>query len=190
MSQALRKLTGAISKSNCVAIFINQLREKIGVMYGNPETTPGGRALKFYSSVRLDVRRVEQIKQGGEVIGNRTRVKVVKNKVAPPFKEAEFDIMYGRGISKEGEVLDLAVRLGIIQKGGSWFTMGETRLGQGRDNVREYLKANPELLESIAEQVRVNMDQLPTDKKAKPPVPRPIASASVDVEVAPESEKA
>ena len=190
MSQALRKLTGAISKSNCVAIFINQLREKIGVMYGNPETTPGGRALKFYSSVRLDVRRVEQIKQGGEVIGNRTRVKVVKNKVAPPFKEAEFDIMYGRGISKEGEVLDLAVRLGIIQKGGSWFTMGETRLGQGRDNVREYLKANPELLESIAEQVRVNMGQLPTDKKAKPPVPRPIASASVDVEVAPESEKA
>ncbi len=183
MSQALRKLTGAISKSNCVAIFINQLREKIGVMYGNPETTPGGRALKFYSSVRLDVRRIEQIKQGGEILGNRTRVKVVKNKVAPPFKEAEFDIMYGRGISKEGEVLDLAVRLGIIQKSGSWFTMGETRLGQGRDNVKDYLKANPELLENVAEQVRVNIDQLPTDKKAKPPVPRPAASASVDVEV-------
>ena len=144
MSQALRKLTGAIGKSNCVVIFINQLREKIGVMYGNPETTPGGRALKFYASVRLDVRRVEALKNGTELIGNRTRVKVVKNKVSPPFKEAEFDIMYGEGISKVGEILDLATKLDIVVRGGSWFNYGETRLGQGRDNAKEFLKANPE----------------------------------------------
>ena len=136
MSQALRKLTGAIGKSNCVVIFINQLREKIGVMYGNPETTPGGRALKFYASVRLDVRRVEALKNGTELIGNRTRVKVVKNKVSPPFKEAEFDIMYGEGISKVGEILDLATKLDIVVRGGSWFNYGETRLGQGRDNAK------------------------------------------------------
>jgi len=166
MSQALRKLTGAISKSNCIAIFINQLREKIGVMYGNPETTPGGRALKFYSSVRLDVRRVEQLKQGGEIIGNRTKVKIVKNKVAPPFKEAEFDIMYGRGISKEGEILDLAVKFNHVQKSGAWFAIGETRLGQGRDNVKEYLRNNPELLEDLSEKVRASMMAALNEKKA------------------------
>ncbi len=166
MSQALRKLTGAISKSNCVAIFINQLREKIGVMYGNPETTPGGRALKFYSSVRLDVRRVEQIKQGGEVIGNRTKVKVVKNKVAPPFKEAEFDIMYGRGISKEGEILDLAVKFDHVQKSGAWFAIGDTRLGQGRDNVKEYIRNNPALLDDLTEKVRASMMAAINEKRA------------------------
>ncbi len=160
MSQALRKLTGAISKSNCVAIFINQLREKIGVMYGNPETTPGGRALKFYASVRLDVRKTEQLKVGGEVIGNRTRVKVVKNKVAPPFKEAEFDILYGKGISRDGEILDAAVKLDIINKSGAWFSYKDTRLGQGRDNVREYLRQNPDFAEEIAQQVMANADQL------------------------------
>lgn len=165
MSQALRKLTGAISKSNSVAIFINQLREKIGVMYGNPETTPGGRALKFYSSVRLDVRRIEQIKVGGDVLGNRTRVKVVKNKVAPPFKEAEFDIMYGRGIAKEGEVLDLAVKFDLIQKSGAWFSMNGERLGQGRDNVKEYLRKNPEVLEGLIVTIRQKMKELAQEKK-------------------------
>ena len=139
MSQALRKLTGAISKTNCVAVFINQLREKVGVMYGNPEVTPGGRALKFYSSVRLDVRKQEQLKSGGEVIGNHTKVKVVKNKVAPPFKEAEFDIMYGEGISRVGEILDLAVKLDIVEKSGAWFSYKGERLGQGRDNVKELI---------------------------------------------------
>lgn len=168
MSQALRKLTGVISKSNCVVIFINQLREKIGVTYGNPETTPGGRALKFYASVRLDVRRIEAIKNGTDIIGNRTRVKVVKNKVAPPFKEAEFDIMYGEGISKEGEILDLAVKLDIINKSGSWFNYEETRLGQGRDNVKDYLKDNPKFADDIAKQIRENADQLvKTAKDAK-----------------------
>ena len=189
MSQALRKLTGAISKSNCIAIFINQLREKIGVMYGNPETTPGGRALKFYSSVRLDVRRIEQIKQGSEILGNRTRVKVVKNKVAPPFKEAEFDIMYGKGISKEGEILDIAVKLGLIQKSGSWFAMGDTRLGQGRDNVKDYLKANPDILESLTVQVRENMGKLNEEKTPKSPGGKlrttAKATADIDVEVDP-----
>ena len=167
MSQALRKLTGAISKSNCTVIFINQLREKIGVVYGNPETTPGGRALKFYASVRLDVRRSEQIKNGGEVIGNRTRVKVVKNKVAPPFKEAEFDIMYGTGISREGEILDLAAQLDIINKSGAWYNYGETRLGQGRDNVKVYLLENPEFMEDIARQVMENKDRLNLSAKGK-----------------------
>ncbi len=149
MSQALRKLTGVISRSNCVAIFINQVREKIGVMYGNPETTPGGRALKFYSSVRIEVRRSEAIKSGTEIIGNRTKCKVVKNKVAPPFKEAEFDIMYGTGISHEGELLDMAVEMKIISKGGSWFSYKGERLGQGRDNVKVYLKQNPTLCDEI-----------------------------------------
>ena len=160
MSQALRKLTGVISKSNCIVIFINQLREKVGVMFGNPETTTGGRALKFYSSVRLDVRRVAQLKQAGEVIGNHTRVKVVKNKVAPPFREAEFDIMYGQGISKEGETLDLAVKLDIVNKSGAWFSYNGERLGQGRDNVKNYFSEHPELMEEIDQKIRENGDQL------------------------------
>ena len=153
MSQALRKLTAIISKTNCVALFINQLREKVGIMFGNPEVTPGGRALKFYSSVRLDVRRIETLKNGTEVIGNRTRCKVVKNKVAPPFREAEFDIMYGSGISKEGELLDIATKKDIISKSGTWFNYGEVRLGQGRDNAKEYLKNDPDLMKEISEKV-------------------------------------
>lgn len=183
MSQALRKLTGAISKSSCVAIFINQLREKIGVMYGNPETTPGGRALKFYSSVRLDVRRIEAIKQGGENIGSRTRVKVVKNKVAPPFKEAEFDILYGKGISHAGEVLDLAVRLGIIQKSGAWFSYNDARLGQGRDNVRDYLGSNPAVLDEINGKIRADIGRLANEKDAAKRPRGAVASADIDVEV-------
>ena len=154
MSQALRKLSGAISKSNTTAIFINQLREKVGVMFGNPETTPGGKALKFYASVRLDVRRIETLKSGNEMIGNRTRVKVVKNKVAPPFKQAEFDIMYGEGISKEGSLLDLAVSKDIINKSGTWFSYGDIKLGQGRENAKQYLKKNKELALEIEEKVR------------------------------------
>ena len=160
MSQALRKLAGSIAKTNCIVIFINQLREKVGVMYGNPEVTTGGRALKFYSSVRIDVRRIEAIKSGSEIIGNRTRAKIVKNKVAPPFREAEFDILYGEGISKWGELVDLAVRLDIFQKSGSWFSMGELRLGQGRDAVKQYLKDNPEITEKIEAQVRANAFKL------------------------------
>ena len=154
MSQALRKLAGAINKSNCVAIFINQLREKVGVMFGNPETTTGGRALKFYSSVRLDVRRIEALKQAGEVVGNRTRVKVVKNKVAPPFKEAEFDIMFGQGISKEGDILDLAANVGIISKSGAWYAYEGDKIGQGRENAKNYLRQNPDFCKMIEEQVR------------------------------------
>ena len=154
MSQALRKLAGTISKTNCVVIFINQLRMKIGVMYGNPETTTGGNALKFYASVRLDVRRVESIKEDGNVVGNKTRVKVVKNKVAPPFREAYFDIMYGQGISKWGELVDLAVQMEIIQKSGSWFSMGDERIGQGKDNARKFLEDNPELSAEIEALVR------------------------------------
>ncbi|MCI6806790.1 MAG: recombinase RecA [Clostridiales bacterium] len=157
MSQALRKLAGNISKTNCVVIFINQLRMKIGVMYGNPETTTGGNALKFYASVRLDVRRIEAIKEGGNVIGNKTRVKVVKNKVAPPFKEAVFDIMYGQGISKWSELIDLAVQMDIIQKSGSWFSMGDDRIGQGKDSVKTYLQERPELAEQVEAQVRENL---------------------------------
>ncbi|MDD6206936.1 MAG: recombinase RecA [Clostridiales bacterium] len=154
MSQALRKLTSVISKSNCIVIFINQLREKVGVMFGNPETTTGGRALKFYSSVRLDVRRVEQIKQDGMAVGNRTRVKVVKNKVAPPFREAEFDIMFGEGISKTGDVLDLAVNEDIVEKSGAWFAYKGNKIGQGRENAKKYLKENPEVFDEIEQLVR------------------------------------
>jgi recombination protein RecA len=154
MSQAMRKLTSVIAKSNCVAIFINQVREKIGIVYGNPETTPGGRALKFYASVRMEVRKGEAIKNGGEIIGNRTRVKVVKNKVAPPFKECEFDIMYGKGISRTGEVLDLAVDLGIVQKGGAWFSYNGVKLGQGRDNAKETLRNNPDMMKEIEEKIK------------------------------------
>jgi recombination protein RecA len=154
MSQALRKLSGAINKSNATAIFINQVREKIGVMFGNPETTPGGRALKFYSSVRLEVRRAETLKQGNEMIGNRTRVKVVKNKVAPPFKQAEIDIMYGEGISKEGEVVDVGSELDIIQKSGAWYSYQGERLGQGRENAKQFMKENPEIFEEISQEIR------------------------------------
>ena len=155
MSQALRKLTAAISKSNCIVIFINQLREKVGVMFGNPETTTGGRALKFYSSIRLDVRRIEALKQGGEMVGNRTRIKVVKNKVAPPFREAEFDIMFGKGISKEGDVLDLAASVGIVQKSGAWFAYGGDKIGQGRENAKAYLREHPEIMDETEHKVRV-----------------------------------
>lgn len=157
MSQAMRKLTSVLAKSNCAAIFINQIREKIGVIYGNPETTPGGRALKFYASVRMDVRKGEAIKNGSEIIGNRTRVKVVKNKVAPPFKECEFDIMYGEGISRTGEVLDLAVDFGIVKKGGAWFSYEETKLGQGRDNAKIYFKEHPELMQEIEEKIKAKL---------------------------------
>ncbi|AAO35855.1 protein RecA [Clostridium tetani] len=158
MSQALRKLAGSINKSNCVAIFINQLREKVGIMFGSPETTPGGRALKFYSSVRLDVRRIDTIKQGDEFLGNRTRVKVTKNKVAPPFKNAEFDIMYNEGISRTGDVLDLGVKEEIVQKSGSWFSYNDVRLGQGRENAKQFLKDNPELLYEIENTIREKYD--------------------------------
>jgi len=154
MSQALRKLTANLNKSNTIAIFINQLREKIGVMFGSPETTPGGRALKFYSSVRLDIRRIESIKDGAEVVGARTRVKVVKNKVAPPFRQAEFDITYGKGISREGAVLDLAVELGIAKKSGAWFTYDGEQLGQGRENSKQFLIENPDVMMQMAERVR------------------------------------
>ena len=154
MSQALRKLTAVISKSNCIVIFINQLREKVGVMFGNPETTTGGRALKFYSSVRMDVRRIESLKQAGEVVGNRTRVKIVKNKVAPPFKEAEFDIMFGKGISKEGDILDLAADCGIIVKSGAWYAYNGDKIGQGRENAKTYLRENPRVCEEVEAKVR------------------------------------
>ena len=157
MSQALRKLTGIVNKTNCTCIFINQLREKVGVMYGNPETTPGGRALKFYASVRIDIRRGEQLKDGANVVGNRTKAKIVKNKVAPPFRVAEFDILYGEGISKEGSLLDNAVALDIIHKSGAWFSYGDTRIGQGRENTRKYLKENPEVAAEIDKLVRAEM---------------------------------
>ncbi len=158
MSQALRKLTAVISKSNCIVIFINQLREKVGVMFGNPETTTGGRALKFYSSVRLDVRRVEALKQAGEVIGNRTRIKVVKNKVAPPFREAEFDIMFGKGISREGDILDLASDCGVVNKSGAWYAYKEGKIGQGRENAKQYLADNPAVMEEIEKKVRAHYE--------------------------------
>ena len=156
MSQALRKLAGAINKSKTVLIFINQLREKIGVMFGNPETTTGGRALKFYASVRMDIRKIENIKQDGEVIGNRVRVKVIKNKVAPPFREAEFDILYGKGISKEGNILDMAVNLDIIEKSGSWFSYNGERIGQGRENAKRFLIEHPDKLQDVEKKVRDN----------------------------------
>ena len=154
MSQALRKLTPVISKSNCVVIFINQLREKVGVMFGNPETTTGGRALKFYASIRMDVRRIETLKQGGEIVGNRTRVKVVKNKIAPPFKEAEFDIMFGKGISREGDILDLAVGLDLVNKSGAWFAYNGEKIGQGRENAKKYMAEHPEVMETLDRQIR------------------------------------
>ena len=165
MSQALRKLTGAINKTNTIVIFINQLREKVGVMYGNPEVTTGGRALKFYASVRIDVRRVETIKNGGEMIGNRTRAKVVKNKMAPPFREAEFDIMYGEGISLLGELVDLGVKLDFVQKSGSWYSMGDVRIGQGRDAAKQYLRENPSVAEKLEADVRANFDKLMTGQQ-------------------------
>ena len=196
MSQALRKLAGACSKSNTIIIFINQLREKIGVMFGSPETTTGGRALKFYASIRIDVRRVEQIKgPGNEFIGSKTKVKIVKNKVAPPFKEAEFDIMYGKGISKEGEILDLAVLLEIVQKSGAWFSYNGERLGQGRDNVKALIKENEALAAELEAKVRENMDKLSKIAKAAPkkgkagapapvPVPAPAkAGVKLDIDV-------
>lgn len=181
MSQALRKLAGAISKSNCIAIFINQLREKIGIAYGNPEVTTGGRALKFYASVRLDVRRGESIKVGNEQIGSRTRVKVVKNKIAPPFRTAEFDMMYGHGISHTGEILDLGVDMEIVQKSGAWFAYGETRLGQGRDNAKTFLDEHPEMAEEIEAKIRANANELfkkaasaPAKKTAAPGGAKPV----------------
>lgn len=160
MSQALRKLAGAISKSNCIAIFINQLREKVGVMFGNPEVTPGGRALKFYSSVRIDIRKIEILKSSSEIIGSRTRAKVVKNKIAPPFREAEFDIIYGEGISRASEILDLGIKLDIIQKAGTWFSYNGTRLGQGRDNVKNYLNDNPEIANEICDKIMKKNDTM------------------------------
>lgn len=177
MSQALRKLTAVISKSNCTVVFINQLREKVGVMFGSPETTTGGRALKFYSSVRLDVRRIESLKQSGEVIGNRTRVKIVKNKIAPPFKEAEFDIMFGEGISFEGDVLDLAAENSIINKSGAWYAYEGNKIGQGRENAKQFLKDNPEICREVEHRVRQHFD-LERDKSSdKPAVPdKPAAS--------------
>ena len=167
MSQALRKLTAAISRSNCVVIFINQLREKVGVMFGNPETTTGGRALKFYASVRLDVRRTETLKQGGEMVGNHVKVKVVKNKVAPPFKQAEFDIMFGTGISREGEILDLASECNVVNKSGAWYSYNGERIGQGRENVKIFLKDHPEVCEEIEKQVRIQYHLLPEEEAAQ-----------------------
>ena len=168
MSQALRKLTGIISKSNCTVIFINQLREKGGIMFGNPETTTGGRALKFYSSIRMDVRRIESLKQGGEVIGNRTRVKVVKNKIAPPFKEAEFDIMFGKGISREGDVLDLAANINVINKSGAWYAYEGSKIGQGRENAKVYLREHPEIMKEVDRKVREHYGLIPSEEAAQP----------------------
>ena len=177
MSQALRKLAGVVSKTGCIVVFINQLREKIGVMYGNPETTPGGRALKYFASVRIDMRRIETLKNGSEMIGNRTRAKVIKNKVAPPFKEAEFDIIYGQGISKVGEIIDLAVKLELIDKAGAWFTVGDVRL-QGRDNVREYLEQNPEVMDKLEQEIRANAHKLMTPQARKAAI---AAGRAVDI---------
>ena len=190
MSQALRKLAGAINKSNCVAIFINQLREKVGVIYGNPEVTTGGRALKFYSSVRIDIRRIETLKVNGEMVGSRTRAKVVKNKIAPPFKEAEFDIMYGEGISRVGELIDLAVKADVMQKSGAWFYYGETRLGQGRDNVKELLKNDDRLRNEIEAKLWENVDKLSTrPKKTAKAAATPVAKAEPAPAPAPAADK-
>ena len=177
MSQALRKLAGVISKTNCVVIFINQLREKVGVMYGNPEVTTGGRALKFYASVRIDIRRVESIKNGAELIGNHVRAKVVKNKVSPPFRQAEFDIIFGEGIAREGELVDLGVQYGLMQKSGSWFSMGEVRIGQGRDAARQYLKDNPDVAEKLEQDIRAAMVKQAAEQAARPgrTAPEPMA---------------
>lgn len=182
MSQALRKLTGAIGKSNCVVIFINQLREKVGVMFGNPETTTGGRALKFYASVRMDVRRTETLKQGGEMVGNHTKVKVVKNKVAPPFKQAEFDIMFGTGISREGEILDLAAECNVVNKSGAWYSYNGERIGQGRENVKIYLKDHPEICDEIEKQVRIQYHLLPEEENAAKEADKAAASAETEEE--------
>ena len=181
MSQALRKLTGAVGKTNTIVIFINQLREKVGVMYGNPEVTTGGRALKFYSSVRIDVRRIEALKNGSEIIGNRTRAKIVKNKCAPPFKEAYFDIMYGEGISKWGEMVDLAVQLELINKSGSWFSIGDERIGQGRDSAKQYLIDHPDVADRIEQEIRDNMWKL-QGKNAKPPASAAAKPVSVSAD--------
>ena len=191
MSQALRKLAGAISKSNCVAIFINQLREKVGVVYGNPEVTPGGRALKFYSSVRIDVRKKEVIKNGTDIIGSHTKVKVVKNKVAPPFREVEFDIMYGQGISRVGELLDLAEKLDIVQKSGAWFSYNGTRIGQGRENAKKFLQDNLDIFEEITERVKQNADKLylKTAKGEGKPVVSPVETAPMPEEKPVDSRK-
>jgi len=190
MSQALRKLTAVISKSNCIVVFINQLREKVGVMFGSPETTTGGRALKFYASIRMDVRRIESLKQGGEVVGNRTRIKVVKNKIAPPFKEAEFDIMFGKGISREGDVLDLAAESAIVVKSGAWYAYNDAKIGQGRENAKQYLIENPEVLAEIETKVRIKYalipalspDSSPAKGSDLVPVKGPKASAKASVE--------
>ena len=182
MSQALRKLTAAISRSNCVVIFINQLREKVGVMFGNPETTTGGRALKFYASVRMDVRRTETLKQGGEMVGNHTKVKVVKNKVAPPFKQAEFDIMFGTGISREGEILDLAAECNVVNKSGAWYSYNGERIGQGRENVKIYLKDHPEICDEIEKQVRIQYHRLPEEENAAKEADKAAASAETEEE--------
>ena len=182
MSQALRKLAGSIAKTNCIVIFINQLREKVGVVYGNPEVTTGGRALKFYASVRMEVRRVEALKNGSEIIGNRTRAKVVKNKVAPPFREAEFDIMYGEGISRLGELVDLGVKLDLVQKSGSWFSMGELRIGQGKDSVKQYLRDNPEKADALEAEIRKNAYKLMSNqsKAAARAAGRPVDVSAED----------
>lgn len=186
MSQALRKLAGSISKLNCVAIFINQLREKVGIMFGNPETTPGGRALKYYATVRIDIRKIDTLKAGGEVIGSRTRAKVVKNKVAPPFREAEFDIMYGEGISRTGELLDLAVQLDIIKKSGAWFSYDGNRIGQGRDNAKEFLKNNPDIMAKAEAELMANKDKLTfsrqSSKKSKKSAKDEESAASTEEE--------
>ncbi|MBQ8944743.1 MAG: DNA recombination/repair protein RecA, partial [Clostridia bacterium] len=179
MSKALRKLSGVVAKSNTILIFINQLREKVGVIYGNPEVTTGGRALKFFSSVRIDVRRIESLKgPGNEIIGNRTRCKVVKNKVAPPFKEAEFDILYGKGISKQGELVDLGVKFGILQKSGAWFSYGDMRLGQGRDRTREVFNDNPELAQEIETKI---FETIKAERETKAEKPQPVPHADQDV---------
>ena len=186
MSQALRKLTAAISRSNCVVIFINQLREKVGVMFGNPETTTGGRALKFYASVRMDVRRTETLKQGGEMVGNHTKVKVVKNKVAPPFKQAEFDIMFGTGISREGEILDLAAECNVVNKSGAWYSYNGERIGQGRENVKIYLKDHPEICDEIERKVRIHYNLLPGEEEEQQETKTAEAALTAD---APEEEE-